>query len=80
MAEKDESRRRVRVTASVLFVLSLIGCLAPLMVIIVPIWVRISRRDLAKAGPLYNVLGYSAIIISAVYSLLILGFFLFSES
>jgi hypothetical protein len=61
-----------------LFVLSLIGFLAPITLIASLIIVLPNRRTLAKAGPLSLVLGYSAIGISALYSVLILLFVLFS--
>jgi hypothetical protein len=77
--EKVESLRKIRVTASTLFGLSVIGCLGPLMLIVNLIWVLRNRQVLAKAGPLYVILGYSALILSVVYSMLMLGFFLFSE-
>ncbi len=79
-AEIVAAQRAMRMTVSVLFVLSLIGCLAPLMLIIDLAWVLPNRRPLAKAGPFYVVLGYSSIVVSAVYSVLMLGFFLFSGS
>ena len=48
-----------------LFVLSLIGCLAPLTFIACAIVVPPRREQLAKGGPFYLVLGYTALILSA---------------
>lgn len=57
-----------------LFVLSLIGCLAPLTLIASLVVVVPRLEQLRKAGPLYLVLGYSALILSAIYSILMLFF------
>jgi hypothetical protein len=77
-AEIAESQRKARTSVTILFVLSVIGCLAPVMVFIDLAWVLGHRQVLAKAGPAYVVLGYASIIMSVVYSTLILGFYLFS--
>ncbi|HEV3165435.1 MAG TPA: RING finger protein [Isosphaeraceae bacterium] len=78
--ERDVASQSVRNSVVVLFVLSLIGCLAPILAIVVPIWVLPKRRLLARAGPFYLVLGYSAIVLSVIYSILILLFWLFNET
>ncbi len=62
-----------------LFVLSILGCLAPLMAIVAPIYVLTQRETIARAGPVYLVMGYSAIAISVLYSILIAAFALFSR-
>ncbi len=75
---KAESLEQLRTSVSVVFVLSLLGVLAPLLLIIAPLIVLPKRRALAKAGPLFLIMGYSAIAISALYSILVLLFFLFA--
>jgi hypothetical protein len=70
-ADKVEQARKTAVT---LFVLSLIGCLAPLMVILSLAMILPRRSLLARAGPFYLVLGYSTIAISVVYSILMIVF------
>lgn len=57
-----------------LFILSLFGCLAPVILLASALVVIPRRERLKKAGPLYLVLGYSALGLSAVYSMLILIF------
>ncbi len=57
-----------------LFVLSLVGCVAPFVFIASAIVVIPRRERLKKAGPFYLVLGYSALGLSAVYSILMLVF------
>jgi len=79
-AESVAAQRGARITVIVLFTLSALGFLAPLMLIVSLAWVLPKRRLLAKAGPFYSVLGYSSIVVSVVYSLLMLGFLLFSET
>jgi hypothetical protein len=64
----------------VLFVLSLCGLLAPIVAIASLLVVLPKRQALGRAGPFYLVLGYSAIGISVLYSILMLLFILFSKS
>jgi Prokaryotic RING finger family 1 len=77
---KVERLQSTRVTVGVLFAISvLLGCLAPLLAVISLSYVLPRRQTLAKAGPTYLVMGYSAIGISLLYSVLLLLFFLFSR-
>jgi hypothetical protein len=78
-AVKEESLDRLRTSVAAVFVLSLMGILAPVLVIVAPLVVLPKRQSLAKAGPLFLVMGYSAIVISALYSILILLFLLFGR-
>jgi hypothetical protein len=73
-SHKDDSLQGLRTTVVVIFVLSVIGCLAPLMAIVGLAVLLPKRRDLAKAGPVYLVLGYSAMGLSVLYSILMLLF------
>lgn len=61
-----------------LFVVSIIGVLSPLMLIVSLFFVLGQRDQLAKCGPLFVIMGWAAVALSAVYSLLILLFFLTS--
>lgn len=54
-----------------LFVVSLIGCAAPLTAILGLVVILPKRQLLSKCGPLYAVMGYTAIALSCLYSLLI---------
>jgi len=58
------------------FVLSLIGLLAPLMLLIFWLLMLRARDRVSKAGPLFSALAYAALGISAVYSLMMLVVFL----
>jgi hypothetical protein len=62
----------------VLFVLSIVGCFAPLIAIAATAYVLLQRDIIAKAGPSYLVMGYSAMAISFLYSILMVLFVLFS--
>lgn len=66
----------LRVVTIVLFVLSLVGVLAPLILILSAAIFWPQRKALQTAGPLYVVLAWAAAGLSVVYSLLILGFWL----
>lgn len=76
-ADTEESTDRLRQLAVTLFVLSLFGCLAPLVALVGAVVLIPRQQRLAKAGPIYVVLAYSAIILSVVYSMLMLAFAIF---
>ncbi|WP_166820643.1 RING finger protein [Thalassoroseus pseudoceratinae] len=66
----------LRTVTVVLFVLSLIGVLAPLLLPLCAVIFGPQRKALQAAGPLYVVLAYATVGLSFVYSLLILMFWL----
>jgi hypothetical protein len=76
-ALRDETARTFRTTVVVLFVLSLIGILAPIIAVVALATLMPKRDQLAKAGPLFQVMAYSAIGLSVVYSALIVLFLVF---
>jgi hypothetical protein len=76
---KTERLDRLRTTIVGLFVASLIGCLGPLMLILNLAILLPQRRSLAKVGPLHQILAYSSIALSGVYSILMLLFALFGR-
>jgi len=78
-AVKEERLQSTRTLVIVLFVISIVGCLAPVLAIAAPCYVLLKRRTIARAGPTYLVMGYSAIAISLLYSILMALFFLFSR-
>lgn len=79
-AVKDERLQSTRTAVTALFVLSiLLGCAAPILALISIIYVVIRRETVARAGPVYVVMGYSAIVVSVLYSILMVGFWLFSR-
>jgi hypothetical protein len=73
-AKKAKNVRQMQTNVIVLFILSLIGCLAPVALIAGLIVLLPKRQLLAKAGPFYMVLGYAALVLSALYCLLMIGF------
>jgi len=60
-------------------VCSLIGCLAPLMLIISLSVVLPNRQKIGKIGPLYSVLGWGSVGLSGLYTGLIVLFLLFGD-
>ncbi|TWT87159.1 hypothetical protein Mal64_26940 [Pseudobythopirellula maris] len=60
------------------FIASLMGCLAPLMLLVSLIFVVGRRDDLARCDPLIVIMGWASVVLSAVYTLLMLAF-LFAE-
>jgi hypothetical protein len=74
---KSERLRQLQITVVVVFLLSLVGLLAPLMVIVSLALLLPRRKQLVQAGPFYLILGYSSIAVSLLYSLLMLAFWAF---
>lgn len=62
-----------------LFVISIIGILAPLMLIVSVAYMVSKRAQLTKCGPLFVIMGWASAILSGIYSLLMLLFFLLAE-
>jgi len=58
------------------FIVSIIGCLAPLTLIFGLAYFLPKRAQLEKAGPLFAIMGWSGIGLSAVYCVLLIGFIL----
>jgi predicted RNA-binding Zn-ribbon protein involved in translation (DUF1610 family) len=75
---KGERLQSTRAVVVILFVLSIVGCFAPIIAIVATAYVVMQRGVIAKAGPSYLVMGYSAIGISFLYSILMLLFLLFT--
>lgn len=70
--KKQEAARGLRNLVLVLFILSLIGCLAPILLPVNLVALAPRREAIAKAGPLMLVLAYAAIIVSLLYSLMLI--------
>jgi hypothetical protein len=75
---REEANRSMRSGAIALFIFSLVGILAPLMLLISLIWVLSNREKLKQGGPMLLMLGYASIGLSGVFSLMMLFFALSS--
>lgn len=75
-AIRDEKADKLQKSLVATFVVSLFGCLAPLMLIISCVLVLPNRDRLAKSSPLYWVMGYASLGLSAIYTLLMILFFI----
>lgn len=76
-ADREDKMDRLQKSTIAVFVVSLIGCLAPIMLFVSLAVVLPERQRLMKSGPVYAVMGWSAIILSALYSVLMLLFVVF---
>lgn len=76
--EVDASAKSFQKQIVALFVVSAVGCLAPLTLIVGAVLVFSQVDRFHKTGPVYVLLGYSALALSAVYSVLMLIFALTS--
>jgi hypothetical protein len=56
------------------FIASLTGVLAPFSLVFALAYLLPRRQQVAKAGPLFEILGWITIAVSALYCMLILGF------
>ena len=72
--ERDQASKTTRTAAIALFIFSMVGILAPLMLLISLIWVLTNRSKLKQAGPVIMVLGYASIVLSAIFSTMMLIF------
>ena len=78
---QQEESTTVRNTVVVLFIASIIlWCLAPIIAIVSACVVIPKRKQLARAGMLYLVLGYAALGISTFYTFLLAIFILFEAA
>jgi len=76
--KKVEGQKSLQNSTMALFAATaILGPLAPLMLIVNLVWVLAKRRQLQSAGQFYLILGYSAIGVAVLYSLLMLLFYLF---
>jgi predicted RNA-binding Zn-ribbon protein involved in translation (DUF1610 family) len=71
-ADRESSTKTLRTGTIALFIFSVIGILAPLMLPVSLIYVLANRKNLARAGPVVMVLGYASIALSAVFCLMML--------
>ena len=76
--DREQAAKSMRTSTIALFIFSMIGILAPLMLLISLIWVLSNKAKLKQAGPVLLVLGYSSIALSSIFSLLMLVFALSS--
>jgi hypothetical protein len=76
VSSKNEQLKKVVVGN---FALSLIGCLAPLTLIFGLCYLVPRRRQLGKCGPLFVIMGWTSVIVSGFFSLLMLIFGLTSN-
>jgi hypothetical protein len=73
---RERELKATRTQITVIFVLSVVGLLAPIMLLVCLVYVPVRNRQLVKAGPVYRILGYAALGLSVIYSILMLAFVL----
>jgi hypothetical protein len=75
-ARQRDQLQQIRQSVIALFVVGLLGACAPLIAVVSAVYLIPKRAELAKCGPLYMIMGWTALGLSCVYSLLMLLFFL----
>jgi hypothetical protein len=79
--ERKKGQQGLATTVYVLFGLSIVFiCFPPLMVVINCAVLLSKRKEIARLGPLYPILAYSAIAIPVIYSVLGLLFLIFGRT
>ncbi len=78
-AKTGDELEKVQKNVVTLFVLSLIGCLAPLLTLVGLIYVLPRRKILAKSSPLYRIMAFVSIALSCLYTVLIVLFLVFGS-
>jgi hypothetical protein len=63
-----EELRAARITATVLFCVSLVAVLAPVVIVLGVLLLATRHRALGQAGAAYLALAYSSVLLSLVYS------------
>lgn len=76
--EKADKLQGLGKNCVVLFVLSLLGCLAPVLLVVNVVWFLPRRRLIAKAGPVYVVLGYASLAVTSLFTVLLTIFVIWS--
>lgn len=75
-SKQDVVLKKVRQTTVTVFVMSLIGLLAPLVLVIAGVRLSNHKDDIRKTGPQFLVLAYASIALSLLYTGLMVGFML----
>lgn len=76
---RQDDLQSIRTHAGLIFAASLIGCWAPISLLVALFWLRANYKKVAKAGAFYLALGYSAVAISVLYCVLIMIFVLLHD-
>jgi uncharacterized membrane protein YvbJ len=76
VSRQDAELKVSRQSSTTVFVLSIIGLLAPLMLLISGLRLLSKKDEITKSGPQFLVLNYAAFALSLLYTLLMVGFML----
>jgi hypothetical protein len=79
-AIRSEKLGRFKQVVIANFVISVLGVLAPLTLIFGLAYLLPRRKQLAKSGPLFVIMGWTGIVLSGLYSVLLVGFILAGSS
>ena len=75
-AKSSEKLEKTRQSVIALFIVSLLGCAAPVTLIVALFYVIPRRAEIAKSGPLFVIMGWTSLALSALFCLLMLGLFI----
>lgn len=73
-ADRSDHFKRLKQMTSVIFATSLLGCLAPVTLILCLTLLIPQRNTLKKVGPLFLVLAYASLILSTIFTVLMVLF------
>lgn len=73
-ARREDNVEKLQKAVTPTFVISLLGCTAPFVVVFWLIYFLPKRPLLHRAGPLYVVMAYAALVVSSLYTVLLMLF------
>ncbi len=77
---RDESQKKLQQSTVTIFVVSIIGCVAPIIGLVGLAYFLPKRKELSRCGPLYQVMALASLILSAINTVLLVLFALFESS
>ena len=78
-AVASDKQENLKKSVVALFVVALLGCAAPLISIISLAYLMPKLDKLNKCGPLFVIMGWTSIVLSTLYTVLLLIFFLLQD-
>lgn len=74
-ARRDDELKNIRNSTVAVFVVSLFGCPAPLTLILSLVAILPKRDKIQKCGPQFLVMAYAGLVLSVIYTVLMVFFF-----
>lgn len=73
-AKREDELKKIRSSVIAVFVVSLLGCPAPLTLLLSLTLILPKRGQIEKCGPQFTVMAYAGLVLSVIYTVLLLLF------